>query len=198
LRIGAEGRGRLALRGLQAMLFLFALSIQARAQESQEAGGHDDLGTWKLINTAIFAALLIWFLAKYAPRFFNARSSDIQKAIKDATGLQIEADFRYSEIDRKMATLSEEVQRLREQGNVEMEREHERIQQQTAHELERIEQNAANEIEALRKEAADRVQLHTAQIALGLAEKRLRDRFAQGEPGSLIDDFVRLVERGKN
>lgn len=190
--------GRFALRSLQATVFLFVVNIQARAQESQEAGGHDDLGTWKLINTAIFAALLIWFLAKYAPRFFNARSGDIQKAIKDATGLQIEADFRYSEIDRKMATLSDEVERLRAQGSAEMEREHERIRQQTAHELERIRQNAVTEIEALRQEAADRVQLHTAQLALALAEKRLRDRFAQGEPAGLMDDFVRLVERGKN
>ena len=30
------------------------------------------------------------------------------------------------------------------------------------------------------------------------AERRLRERFAQGEPASLIDDFIRLVERGKN
>jgi F-type H+-transporting ATPase subunit b len=141
---------------------------------------------------------LIWFLAKYAPRFFNARSADIQKAIKDATGLKIEADFRYSEIDRKMATLSDEVLRLRAQGDVEMQREHGRILQQTEQEIQRIRQNAANEIEALRQEAADQVQLHTAQIALGLAEKRLQDRFAQGEPSSLMDDFIRLVERGKN
>jgi F-type H+-transporting ATPase subunit b len=184
---------------LRALLFaaLCGMPLLAQEGQAQEAGG-ENLGIWKLINTAIFAVLLGWFLAKYAPRFFNARSADIQKAIKDATGLKIEADFRYSEIDKKMATLAEEVKRIREQSTVEMTREHERIRRQTEAEIDRIRQNAANEIEALRQEAANRVQLHTAQSALALAEKRLQDRFAQGEPGDLIDNFIRLVERGKN
>ncbi len=179
---------------------MFSLSALALfAQETpQETAQLDRVGPWKLINTAIFVALLAWFLAKNAPKFFNARSADIQKAIKDATGLKIDADFRYSEIDRKMATLSDEVNKLREQAKVEMEREHQRIRQQTEAERKHIDRNAANEIEALRNEAARRVQQHTALIALGLAERRLQDRFAQGEPDNLVHDFVELVERGKN
>jgi len=72
------------------------------------------------------------------------------------------------------------------------------VQNQTRLELQRIRQNAANEIDALRLEAAGRVQQHTAKAALALAERRLQERFAQGEPAELMDDFVRLVERGKN
>ncbi len=186
--------GLLAITGHQA----FAQQNERQQAKAEETAALDRVGPWKLINTGIFAVLLGWFLVKYSPRFFNARSADIQKAIKDATGLKIEADFRYSDIDKRMAHLGDEVNRLREQGNREMEREHERVRQQTESELQRIRQNAANEIEALRKEASDRVQLHTAQIALGLAERRLQDRFSQGEPADLIDDFIRLVDRGKN
>ncbi|MDQ2840427.1 MAG: ATP synthase F0 subunit B [Acidobacteriota bacterium] len=173
--------------------------LQAFAQETpQETAAIDRVGPWKLINFGIFLALLAWFIAKYAPRFFNARSGDIQKAIKDATGLKIEADFRYSDADKKMAGLGAEVERIRAQAKIEMEREHERVQQQTAAERQRIQQNAANEIEALRNEAARSLRMHTAQIALGLAERRLQDHFAHGEPGDLMDDFVRLIERGNN
>lgn len=195
----------LAVLSLYAGLLLCSTSNHVLAQEAQTQekqaegnGSPNHIGTWKLINTAIFAALLGWFLVKYSPRFFNARSGDIQKAIKDATGLKIEADFRYSDIDRKMASLGDEVNKIREQGKIEMVREHERMLRQTEGEVERIRQNAANEVEALRKEASDKVQMHTAQIAFGLAEKRLRDRFEQGEPADLIDDFIRLVERGNN
>ena len=177
---------------------MFARQSDAQQMKAEETAALDRVGPWKLINTAIFAALLGWFLVKYGPRFFSARSADIQKAIKDATGLKIEADFRYSDIDKRMARLGDEVNRLREQGRVEMEREHERVRQQTEAELRRIHQNAVNEIDALRQEAADRVQLHTAQIALGLAERRLQDRFSQREPDDVIDDFIRLIDRGKN
>ncbi len=191
---------RLAYVALYAGLCLFAANVPALAQESQaqETAELDRIGPWKVINTGIFVALLAWFLTKKGPKFFNARSADIQKAIKDATGLKIEADFRYSEIDKKMASLAVEVNKIREQAKLEMEREHNRVRHQTAVELEHIHRNAANEIEALRKEASDRVQLHTAQIALGLAERRLQDRFSQGEPGDLLGDFIRLVDRGKN
>jgi F0F1-type ATP synthase membrane subunit b/b' len=79
-----------------------------------------------------------------------------------------------------------------------MERAHQRFRHETELELERIRHNVQAEIEALRKEGADQVRRHTAQLALNSAERRLRDRFAAEDPTPLIDDFIRLVERGKN
>ncbi len=200
--------GRLALsrhlicQSLLAGFLLLASGLHALAQESQmqqqETAALDRIGPWKLINTGIFVALLAWFLAKYAPRFFNARSADIMKAIKDSTGLKIQAEFRYSEIDKKMASLPDEVKRIREQADIEMQREHDRMDEQTQVEIGHMRGNASNEIEALRKEAAARVQMHTAQLALGLAERRLQDRFAKGGPENSLEDFVRLVEGRHN
>ena len=195
---GRRPKLQVCLFALLAGLLFFASPNPACAQSSKRGETLDTVDRWKIINTAIFVAGLGWFLAKYGPRFFNARSSDIQKAIKDATGLKIEADFRYSVIDKKMASLPQEVEKLRQQGRQEMEREQARFRQQTQAEVERIKIHAGIEIDALRKEAADRVQLHTAQLALGLAERRLQDRFASGEPADLTDDFIRLIERGKN
>jgi F-type H+-transporting ATPase subunit b len=158
----------------------------------------ESLGIWKLINFAIFAALLGYAMARLGPRFFNARSSDIQKAIKDATGLKIDADFRYSEMDKKMANLAGEVEKLRAEAASEMNRERERQRQQTAEESERIRKNTTAEIEALRAEGAAQVRQHTIELAFGLSERRLRDRLAQSEPDDLLQDFAGLVERGHN
>ena len=192
----------LICQGLLAGFLLFACGFHAIAQESQmqqqETAALDRIGPWKLINTGIFVALLAWFLAKYAPRFFNARSADIMKAIKDSTGLKIQADFRYSEIDKKMASLPDEVKKIRDQANIEMEREHDRIKEQTKIEIQHMRANASNEVEALRKEAATRVQMHTAQLALGLAERRLQDRFAKDGPENSLRDFIRLIEGRQN
>ncbi len=176
-------------------------TAHASAQEEmspQEKAQLDRVGGWKLINFSIFALLLGWALVKYSPRFFNTRSADIRKAIEDATGLKLEADYRYSEIDRKMATLAEEVKKLRAQAAIELEREHGRVRRETAQEIDHINHQVNNEIDALRKEAADRVRHHAAQLALTLAERRLQDRFARGEPEYLLQDFVHLVEQGKN
>jgi F0F1-type ATP synthase membrane subunit b/b' len=192
-------RGAVLRLSICAALVFFIGGLNAVAQQhGDEAAATDSTGMWKVINTALFAALVAWFLVKNGPRFFNARSADIQKAIQDATGLKIEADFRYSEIDKKMATLADEVARIREQSRGEMDREHERFRSQTEQELARIRQSGLNEIDALRLEAANRVQLHTAELALDLAERRLQERFARGEQDGLVGELVRLIERGKN
>lgn len=184
--------------GIATILLATALQLSAQETQAQETAALDTITKWKIANTAIFAILVGWFLWKYAPRFFNARSADIQKAIKDATGLKLEADYRYSEVDRKMASLGEEVNRLREQARREWEREHERLRQEADVEIEHIHHNVTNEIEAFRLEGVQRLRQHTARLSLELAERRLRHRFAEGEPADMLQNFIHLVERGKN
>lgn len=182
-----------------AVLLLLIAASPVFAQETpQQTAILDAVTRWKIINTILFVIGLGWLLAKYAPAFFNARSADIQKAIQDATGLRIEAEFRHSEIDRKMATLADEIKRMREHAAADMERAHQRFRHETQLEIEHIHHNTQAEIEALRKEGADQVRRHTALLALNDAERRLRDRFATEDSTPLIDDFIRLVQRGKN
>jgi F-type H+-transporting ATPase subunit b len=168
---------------------------QSTEKQTQEA---DDTMKWKIVNFAIFAVGLGFMIVKTAPAFFNARSADIQKAIKEATGLKMEADLRYSEVDRKMANLAGEVEKVRAEAKVEMQREHERMLQETKQEIEHIHKNVAAETEGLHQEGALKVRQHTTQLALALAERRLRDRFSGPNADDLLRDFVNLVDRGRN
>ncbi|MFL6353125.1 MAG: hypothetical protein ACJ74Z_14930 [Bryobacteraceae bacterium] len=181
-------------------LLVLAAAPYAAAQvpTPQETAAMDAVTRWKIANTLVFAIGLGYLIAKYAPAFFNARSSEIQKAIQDATGLKIEAEFRSSEIDRKMAGLAEEVTKLRQQYAGELEREHERFRAETDSELQHIHRNVAAEIEALRLEGTRHVRQHTAQLALASAERRLQDRAGRERQDELVQDFVHLVEREKN
>lgn len=181
-------------------IFLLAGMSVLYAQEpaKAEAAHEDDNLVWKIANFAIFAGALGFAIYKYAPAFFNARSADIQRAIQEATGLKLNADLRYSEIDRKMANLSVEVGRLRAEAQVEMEREHARLVAQTNEEIAYIQKSNAAEIDALRGEGADKLRVHATQQALALAEARLRERFAASDQKDLYGDFMRLVQRGKN
>ena len=135
---------RRLLHGLAPLLVLALLTAPlAFCQETpQETAILDAVTRWKIINFALFLIGLGYLLWKFAPRFFNARSADIQKAIQDATGLRIQAEFRYSEIDRKMATLPAEVKRLREEASAQMERAHQRRLHETASEIAHIHRNA--------------------------------------------------------
>jgi F-type H+-transporting ATPase subunit b len=180
-----------------ALVFAGLFAIPALARAAEEAPT-PDLMPWKWANFAIFAVLLAFALIKWAPAFFNARSADIQKAIKDATGLKMEADLRYSEVDRKLTNLAGEVEKIRAEAKIEMQREHERVLGETQNQIEHIEKNVAAEGEMLRLEGVYRVRQHTTYLALDLAERRLRDRFSTAHSEDLLKDFANLVEQGKN
>lgn len=180
------------------VLIAGAARIFGQETQAQETAALDAVTKWKLINTAIFAIGFGYLLWKYAPAFFNARSADIQKAIKDATGLKVEAEFRYSEIDRKMATLAQEVKKMRDQSAGEMERQHERFRHETQSEIAHIQHNVAAEIEAFRQQGMSEIRLRTAHLAMERAETRLRERSASDESDDSVQDFVHLVERGRN
>ena len=183
-------------------LFLFLLAgmglLHAQQASEREAAHEDEHLGWKIVNFAIFAGGIGYVFAKFAPAFFNARSADIQKAIQDATGLKMNADLRYSEIDRKMANLSSEVGKLRAEAHSEMEREHSRMAAQSNEEIAYINRNTAGEIEALRAEAAGKLRVYATDQALAIAERRLRERLAGADQEDLLREFVQLVERGKN
>ena len=169
---------------------------QKRALGTDEASGR--VGKWKIINTLLFAAGLGYLIYRSAPGFFNARSADIQKAIQDATGLKMDADFRSSEIDRKMASLSEEVTKLREQSAADIEREHQRLREETQEGLQHIENNVNAEIEAFRQRGVQRVRQRTAQAAFELAAQRLREQAGTGEAEESVQDFIHVVEQGRS
>ncbi len=188
---------RLFLFFLFGAFLLLAAAHPAAAQipTPRETAAIDAVTRWKIANTLIFAIGLGYLIARYAPAFFNARSAEIQRAIQDAMGLKIDAEFRSSEIDRKMAGLAEEVKKLRQHYAAEMEREHERFRHETEAEIEHIRHNIGAEIEALRLEGARMVRQHAAQLALEQAERRLRDRAALDLQDDLVQDFIHLVER---
>jgi F-type H+-transporting ATPase subunit b len=184
------------------LLFVFLLAglslLHAQEPATAEAAHEDDNMVWKIVNFVIFAGGIGYAIVKFAPSFFNARSADIQQAIQEATGLKMNADLRYSEIDRKMANLSGEVGRLRAESQAEMEREHARMIAQTKEEIAYIQKSTGEQLEALRGEGADKLRVHATQQALAQAEARLRERLAGADQKDLFDDFVHLVERGKN
>ncbi len=174
-----------------------AESPEKEAQDNPETGiGRDDIFKW--INFGIFAGGLGYFIVKKGPAFFNARTADIQKAIKDATGLKMEADFRSSEIDRKMATLGAAVQKLRDESKQEMEQEHQRILRETEAGLQRLQQHFALEVASLQQNARIELRRHTSELAVSMAASRLRDQLTGDDQDRLIGFFADAVQRGNN
>jgi F0F1-type ATP synthase membrane subunit b/b' len=188
---------RILIIGAALLAPLYAQEQVSGAQ--REEAQVDRMLVWKWINFGILVAGLGYVIAKTAPGFFNARTSEIQKAIQDATGLKIDADFRASEMDRRMATLSAEVQKLRDAANQELEHERQRIEDETQIALARIHESTNREIDALRHNAAFSVREHAIRLASHLAIARLREHPNQVNQGELIRSFSNhLLQQGRS
>jgi F0F1-type ATP synthase membrane subunit b/b' len=189
-------------RLLLIVVFGLAIVASAYAQAQSEGGAEQEVAAqqrvvlWKWLNFGILVAGLGYLVVKNAPAFFNARSEEIQKAIKDATGLKVEADFRSSEMDRRMATLSAEIAKLREHAKVEMERESKRVDEDTRVSLARIQEHTTREIESLRIQAGLAVREHAVRLASDLAVSHLRDNPGEVRQDELIHIFTGDVLKG--
>ena len=154
-----------------------------------EVSGDKWIG-WKWANFAILAAGLGYLIKKNLPAFFRARTESIQKDISEAQRMKRDAENRAAEMDARMNALGAEVDRFRAEAHAEMEKEGERIRQETGREIEKLQRQAAQEIESAGKAARRELKTYAAELALQLAEQRIRTRLDAATQAGLVDGFI--------
>ncbi len=180
---------------LLALLMACALWLVA-----QEAGGPaaeeqgDPWIYWKWANFAILALVLGYLIGKNAGPFFRNRTAEIQRGIAEAARLRQEAETRSAHMEQRLATLASEIERLKEEARAEMTTEGERIRKETHQHLARIQSHAEQEISAAAKAARRELKAYAAQLAVELAEQRIRARLSADAHNSLVAGFVQALE----
>lgn len=163
--------------------------------EHAEAEGEGNLEVWKWANFVILAGILGWMIGKSAPAFFRARTEEIQKGISEASRLKEEADARAAKMEIKMASLHTEIDQLRTEAKAEMAKEADRVRQETGQHLARLQAHGEQEIAALSAHAQKELKAHAAELAVWLAEQRIRDRMSGESQNVLFDGFLRQLDR---
>jgi F-type H+-transporting ATPase subunit b len=186
---------RLALAGF----LLIASAAWAPAQENREAQRSQEAGetgaVWRWANFVILAAGLGYLASKHLPGFFRSRTESIQKGIAEAQQLKRDSESRARQIDARMSALGAEIEQFRTQAHAEMEQEGERIRQETAREIEKLQRQAEQEIESAGKAARKELTLYAAELALNLAEQRIKSRLDAPTEAGLVDGFLDDLKR---
>jgi F-type H+-transporting ATPase subunit b len=169
--------------------------IPLAAQERPAAESNEPSPVWKWANFAILAAGLGYLMAKHLPPLFSSRTKEIQKGISESQQMKQDAERRSAEMDVRLNALGADIERFRTQSAAEMQQEGDRIGRETAAQIKKIEEHAAVEIESAGKTARRQLKEYAAELALGLAEERLRTRLDGATESKLVDDFVRDLER---
>lgn len=181
------------------LVFLMALGFApyARAQETTrppenartQERGEPGMG-WQIANFAILAGFLAYLISKNAPKFFQARTGQIQRALAEAAKAKQEGEERVAEMERRIASLADEIERMRAAMRQEMAAEGERIRLETERHLRRIQEQAEQDIESMIKTARRELRMYSAALALRLAEEQLQGRITSDVENSLVTSFV--------
>jgi F-type H+-transporting ATPase subunit b len=165
-----------------------ALSASAFAQETQNAGVNSEI--WRVANFVILAAGLGYLLVKKGGPFFAARGKKIAEDLIQGEAAKKDAERRAAEVDQRLANLEKEIGALRAEAQTELEKDRERIRQQTAAEIEKVRSQTAREIEAAGKAARAELRRYSAELAIGIAEQKLRSRINADVQDALVGEFV--------
>jgi F-type H+-transporting ATPase subunit b len=156
--------------------------------EDKEDGS---LQIWKWANFLVLAGALGYLIGKKGGPFFSARSVKIRKDMVEAGEVRTEAETRAAEVDRRLANLEAEIAALRAASGKEEEAEAGRVGRHTAAEIAKTQANAEREIAAAGKAARMELKRYCADLAVGLAEQKVRARMTPETQDALVRGFVR-------
>ena len=166
---------------------------QETVSHSEESG--DPWIVWKWANFLMLAGGLGYLMGRSLPAFFKSRTEGIQTGITEAQAMKRDAEKRAAEMDARMNALGAEIDKFRVQARSEMEQESERIRVETGKQIEKLKQQAEQEIESAGKTARRDLKNYAAELAIQLAEQRIKGRLNATTENSLVDGFVDDLKR---
>ena len=181
---------------MRRLLFVVFLAIGSSlyAQEGEKKGeAKGELvvpDSLKWANFALLAVGLGYMLVKLLPKNFAERTAAIQKDITEAQAVKRDAEARAAKVEAQVKSLGADIEKFRKESAQEMAHEGERIRQETAAQIQRIADHAAMEIESAGKVARRELRQYSSELALKLAEDRLRAKLDGATDAALVDGFV--------
>jgi F-type H+-transporting ATPase subunit b len=166
------------------------------ATEASGEGEHGGMEIWKWANFAILAGGLGYLVGKNAGPFFASRTQQIRKEMIESGEMRKQAEARAAEVDRRLANLDSEIAGLRAEAKREAEAETERLSRQTAAEIAKVQLHAEQDIAAAGKAARMELKRYSAELAVELAEQKIRARMNPDVQNGLVMGFVKDLDGG--
>jgi len=180
------------LKRALALALFFALGAFAN-----EEGGHHAQPPilYKWINFGILAAGLGYLAVKQGGPFFAARKNEIAHALTDAERIKIESEKQVAEINKRISNLDGELASLRAAAKQEMDAERVRSQQETEALVTKMKAHAQDEIQSAAKQATAELRAFSSQLALKLAQDKIKARMDAPTQGRLVTAFAGDLRR---
>ncbi len=168
---------------------------EAKSGESHEAGGpKNQVYVW--INFLILVAAFWYLVKKLLVPFLQSRGEDIREDMRLSRQTLQDASARLTAVEEKLQRLDEEIASLRSSALEEAAAERVRIEEAAKADAVKIAQNAEQEIAAAAKVARQELKTYAAELAVGLAEKRIQDSMSPESERGIFRTFIEDLSDG--
>lgn len=148
------------------------------------------------LNFAVIFFFMARLLGKMLPGYFRGRTSTIQKGIEEARKMSEDARGRLADVEGRLSRLDAEIAGMQREADENAKAEEQRLLAAGEEERRRIVASAEQEIEMAANTARRELKAHAAELAVQLAEKKIR--VSQDTDEALVRAFTTQMGKDGN
>ncbi|MEW6067373.1 MAG: F0F1 ATP synthase subunit B [Nitrospirota bacterium] len=148
---------------------------------------------WKIINFGILVIILYVFARKPLQSFLKNRSETIEKTLKEAKDAKELAKKALAEVEEKLKLKDKEIEQILSAAKRSGEEDRERIINESYILKEKILEQAKTNIEYEVKHAKEAIKAEAVELAMELAEKKLKEKLTKAEQEKLLEDSLAKI-----
>jgi F-type H+-transporting ATPase subunit b len=167
-------------------------------------GGGEEAGAllkgyiWQIINFLILVGLMVFFLKKMDIKgFFKKRTELIEQSLREAREAKELAQKALAEVEERLKTKDSEIEHIIAAARLSGENEKARLVEEGEKLKARILEQAKTNIDYEVKRAKESIKEEAVEIAMELAEKKLKEKLSKEEQLKLLEESLAKIE-GKN
>lgn len=169
----------------------------AFAEESGHGGEEaiTFMGDWlpRLVNFAIIAGVVVYFMRKPFRDFFANRSAEIEKAMHDSRETRERAVFALAEVERKVKELEAEAALLVADAQSRGEKDRQALLEEGRKVSQEIQAQVKQGIELEVQKAKAALAAEAALLSLDLAEGRIKEKISSQDHERIVKEYVAKV-----
>lgn len=176
------------------------IATAAFASEAAEGshGGHEAItfmGDWlpRLVNFAIIAFVVVYFMRKPVRDFFKNRSIEIAKAMQESKEARERAVAALAEMERKTKDLEAETDRLISDAKARGEKDKQALMEEGRKMVSDIQTQVKQGIDVEVQKARTSLQIEAALLAVDIAEGRIKEKISGQDHERIVKEYIAKV-----
>ena len=152
---------------------------------------------WKIVNFGVLFFVLFKFGKKPLQDFLKTRTELIEKTLKEAQEAKILAQKALAEVEERLKVKDKELEEIISSARHSGEKEKARLIEEGSRMKAKILEQAKTNIDYELREAKASIKAEAVEIAMELAEKKIKEKIGKSEQDMLLEESLMKIEGKK-